>query len=165
MKRSILLASTLIVALAVSSCKTKKAQTSSTTVATTTTTTTTTTAPAETETETQPPSETSPSSTEAAPLPDDLKELWRVTVSFISKGEGIDLKTQEVFENWIKNQPKTPKYQKTHWGREGETNYCLKLDELSTREQEIFVRDLRTLLTDKPLVLISEYAECKGNPE
>lgn len=95
----------------------------------------------------------------------DTSNIYRVSVSFISRGEGIDYKTQETFENWLAAQPKHPAYMKTHWGREGETNYCLKLNELSTREQEIFVRDLRTLLTDKPLVLINEYAECKGRPE
>lgn len=97
--------------------------------------------------------------------PVDSSRIYRVTVSFISKGEGVDYKTLEDFENWLKNQPKTPAYVKTHWGREGETNFCLKLNELSTREQEIFVRDLRTKLTDKDLVLIAEYAECKGRPE
>lgn len=95
----------------------------------------------------------------------DSSNLYRVTISFISRGEGIDYKTLEATEAWIKNQPKTPAYVKTHWGREGETNLCLKLNELSTREQEIFVRDLRTQLTDKQLVIIAEYAECKGKAE
>jgi hypothetical protein len=144
------------------SCKNKKAAASGTAPVeqTTSTPTTTTTAP-----DAIPPVETAPNQTEPAPLPAGTLPTYRVTISFISKGEGIDIKSQETLENWLKNQPKTPKYEKTHWGREGETNYCLKLDELSTREQEIFVRDLRTLLTDKPLILISEYAECKGTPE
>jgi hypothetical protein len=101
--------------------------------------------------------------TVVAPPMDSAQVIYRLTISFISKGEGIDYKTQETFENWLKAQPKHPAYQVTHWGREGETNYCLKLNELSTREQEIFVRDVRTQLTDKSLVLISEYAACKGH--
>lgn len=100
--------------------------------------------------------------TVVAPPVDTGKVIYRLTISFISKGEGIDYKTQESFENWLKEQPKHPSYEVTHWGREGETNYCLKLNELSTREQEIFVRDVRTMLTDKPLVFVSEYAACKG---
>lgn len=95
----------------------------------------------------------------------DSSNIYRVTISFISRGEGIDNKTLESTEAWIKNQPKSPAFVKTRWGREGEINLCLKLNELSTREQEIFVRDLRTQLTDKQLVLIAEYAECKGRPE
>ncbi len=93
---------------------------------------------------------------------DTTKNIYRLTVSFISKGEGIDYKTQESFVKWLDAQPSHPNYDVTHWGREGETNYCLKLAELSTREQEIFVRDVRTQLTDKELVFVSEYAECKG---
>jgi hypothetical protein len=114
-----------------------------------------------------PPDDTTVTTTvvveDPAPAGDTVQELYRVTISFISKGEGIDLKTQESFENWLKEQPKHPAYEVTHWGREGETNYCLKLHELSTREQEIFVRDVRTQLTDKELVFVSEYAKCKGS--
>ncbi|CAN5875305.1 hypothetical protein BH11BAC7_BH11BAC7_11830 [soil metagenome] len=100
--------------------------------------------------------------TVAAPATDSGQAIYRLTISFISKGEGIDYKTKDNFENWLKAQPKHPAYEVTHWGREGEINYCLKLNELSTREQEIFVRDVRTQLTDKELVFISEYAVCKG---
>jgi hypothetical protein len=100
--------------------------------------------------------------TVVAPSVDTGQAIYRLTISFISKGEGIDYKTQESFEKWLKEQPKHPFYEVTHWGREGETNYCLKLNELSTREQDIFVRDVRTQLTDKPLVFVSEYAACKG---
>ncbi len=100
--------------------------------------------------------------TVVAPVADSANTIYRLTISFISKGEGIDYKTQESFENWLKAQPKHPAYEVTHWGREGETNYCLKLNELSTREQEIFVRDVRTQLTDKELVFIAENAVCKG---
>ncbi|MDQ3109576.1 MAG: hypothetical protein M3R17_06740 [Bacteroidota bacterium] len=100
--------------------------------------------------------------TVVAPAADTAQNIYRLTISFISKGEGIDYKTQESFEKWLKEQPKHPAYEVTHWGREGETNYCLKLNELSTREQEIFVRDVRTQLTDKSLVFVSEYAMCKG---
>jgi hypothetical protein len=102
--------------------------------------------------------------TVVAPVQTDTSNLYRVTVSFISKGEGIDRQSVLKFEEWVKSYPKSPVYLKTRWGREGETNYCLKLAELSTREQVIFVRDLRTLLTDKELVLIDEYAPCKGRP-
>ena len=100
--------------------------------------------------------------TVVAPQVDTGQAVYRLTISFISRGEGIDYKTKENFEKWLKEQPKHPAFEVTHWGREGETNFCLKLNELSTREQEIFVRDVRTQLTDKPLVIVSEYAACKG---
>ncbi len=96
------------------------------------------------------------------PTVDTTQTIYRLTVSFISKGAGIDYKTEESFENWLKQQPKHPAYEKTHWGREGETNFCLKLDELSTREQDQFVKDVRTMLADKELVFVTEYSVCKG---
>ncbi|MBI3511475.1 MAG: hypothetical protein HY064_12495 [Bacteroidetes bacterium] len=92
----------------------------------------------------------------------DSSSIYRITIQFISKGEGIDSQTAEDFEKWLNDYPKHPAYDKTQWGREGETNYCLKLHELSTREQDIFVRDVRTKLADKQLVIVNEYAECKG---
>lgn len=95
-------------------------------------------------------------------MQDTTQDIYRLTVDFISKGEGIDMQTQESFVKWLDAQPSHPKYDVTHWGREGETNYCLKLSELSTREQEVFVRDVRTQLTDKELVFVTEYAKCKG---
>ena len=100
--------------------------------------------------------------TSTAPTHDSTQMIYRVTISFISKGEGIDYKTEQSFENWLKQQPKHPAYETTHWGREGETNFCLKLDELSTREQDQFVKDVRTQLADKQLVFVSEHAVCKG---
>ncbi len=96
------------------------------------------------------------------PPADTTQDLYRISVSFISRGEGIDYKTQETFENWLKEHPKHPAYVVTNWGREGETNYCLKLNELSTREQEIFVRDVRTMLADNKLVIVDEHVPCKG---
>lgn len=93
---------------------------------------------------------------------DTVQVIYRLSISFISKGEGIDGNTQESFLKWVLAQPSHPKYDEYHWGREGEINYCFKLSELSTREQEIFVRDVRTQLTDKELVFVSEYALAKG---
>lgn len=97
------------------------------------------------------------------PAADTTQIIYRITISFISKGSGIDYKTEEDFEKWLQEYPKHPVYEKTHWGREGEVNFCLKLDELSTREQDIFVKDVRTKLADKELVFIAENAPCKGH--
>lgn len=83
----------------------------------------------------------------------------RLVVSFISKGEGIDYKTKEEFEKWLAMREKFT-YETTNWGREGEVNYCFRMTGISTREQDIFVRDVRTFLTDKSLVLVSEYEKC-----
>lgn len=83
----------------------------------------------------------------------------RLVVSFISKGEGIDIKTQTAFEQWLTNRGNVT-WETAHWGREGETNYCFRLTNMSGRDQEIFVRDVRTFMTDKELVLVNEWAPC-----
>ncbi len=83
----------------------------------------------------------------------------RLVVSFISKGAGIDYETLKSFENWLAERPRFV-YTKSHWGREGEVNLCFQMTNLSTREQEIFVRDVRTQLTDKDLVIVTEWADC-----
>lgn len=83
----------------------------------------------------------------------------RLVVSFISKGGGIDYETLKSFENWLAERPRFV-YTKSNWGREGEVNLCFRMTNLSTREQEIFVRDVRTQLTDKDLVIVSEWAAC-----
>jgi hypothetical protein len=83
----------------------------------------------------------------------------RLVVSFISKGAGIDYETLKSFENWLAERPRFV-YTKSFWGREGEVNLCFRMTNLSTREQEIFVRDVRTQLTDKDLVIVAEWANC-----
>lgn len=83
----------------------------------------------------------------------------RLVVSFISKGAGIDYETLKSFESWLAERPRFA-YTKSYWGREGEVNLCFRMTNLSTREQEIFVRDVRTQLTDKDLVIVTEWAVC-----
>jgi hypothetical protein len=83
----------------------------------------------------------------------------RVVVSFISKGEGIDETTRLEFEQWLLNYGGVT-WEITNWGREGEKNYCFRLANMDSRRQELFVRDVRTFMTDKPLVLVNEWATC-----
>jgi hypothetical protein len=83
----------------------------------------------------------------------------RLVVSFISKGEGIDYKTKDEFEKWLGMRGNVT-WETTSWGREGEVNFCFRLSNMQTREQDIFVRDVRTFFTDKELVLVSEWAPC-----
>lgn len=83
----------------------------------------------------------------------------RLVVSFISKGEGIDMKTEENFKVWLAERPQFT-YEVTHWGREGEVNYCFRMSNIDGRQQEVFVRDVRTFMADKELVIVSEWTKC-----
>ena len=94
------------------------------------------------------------------------KETYRLVISFISKGSGIDGKTGEKIENFIKNNPKKPAYEVCRMGREGEYSYLMNLKELSKHEQKKFVKELEELITDKEMVHVSENklfeSPCRG---
>lgn len=89
----------------------------------------------------------------------DTANIARLVVSFISKGEGIDYKTEESFKAWLAERPQFT-YEVTHWGREGEANYCFRMSNIDGRQQESFIRDVRTFMTDKELVIVSEWEKC-----
>lgn len=96
---------------------------------------------------------------QAVPAP----ENYRLVVAFISRGAGSDIQTLQNFEKWLNERPKPVKWEHTYWGREGEQSYCLKLDELSTaEEQKQFVADVRIFLGNKDLVFVQENIPCKG---
>ena len=64
---------------------------------------------------------------------DSVKEdLYRFTVVFFSIGEGTENKYMTAFEDFIGvfagKVGKNVDYEKTGWGREGETDYCLRLN-------------------------------------
>jgi len=95
------------------------------------------------------------------PLPNTEKEdTYRLVVQFYSKGEGIDNKANEAFVKFLDSNSKKIAYEPTHWGREGEIDYCLKLSELSPLEQDEFVKKAKDLLVKSSLVHVNESAKC-----
>ncbi len=88
-----------------------------------------------------------------------------LTVSFISKGSGIDSKAKNEFLNFLKQystkQSDTIEYKEVFWGREGEVDYCLFLHNLSQKNQERIVNEIRTNLKGSTLVRFIENAPCK----
>jgi len=90
------------------------------------------------------------------PAPD----IFRMVVSFFSTAAGIDGKINDEFVKFLDTYPKKIAYEPTHWGREGEIDYCLKLSELSTAEQEDFVKKAKVILSKSSLVNINENAAC-----
>jgi hypothetical protein len=89
----------------------------------------------------------------------------RLVVSFYSICCGIDNKAQDKFDRFVSNYERAHRKQlregKVHWGREGEIDYCLPLSELSRREQQRFIANVRSLLRRSRLVHISENEVCK----
>lgn len=90
----------------------------------------------------------------------------RLVVSFYSICCGIDHQAQEDLDKFIKRYEKSKRKQLTKaavsWGREGEIDYCLKLSELSLREQKRFISQVRTLLKKSKLVHINENVACQS---
>jgi len=94
------------------------------------------------------------------------KQTARLVVSFYSICCGINQKAQAELDKFIRRYEKTKHKQlaKTavSWGREGEIDYCLKLSELSPREQKRFISQVRLLLKKSKLVRINENAVCQS---
>ena len=90
----------------------------------------------------------------------------RLVVSFYSICCGIDQKARERLDRFIRRYEKAKGKQLTkaevRWGREGEVDYCLKLSELSRREQRRFISNVRRLLKRSKLVHINENVACRS---
>jgi hypothetical protein len=95
-------------------------------------------------------------------LPDSI---YRFTVSFISIGSGTDHKAKQQFSQFIQqfNEKNNVKInaETTNWGREGEIDYCLKLNELNEQQQIQFISETEDLLKDSSLVRYYENSICR----
>lgn len=95
--------------------------------------------------------------------------LYRFNVSFISIGSGTDGKARQQFLDFIKEYETKSNIkisiEVANWGREGETDYCLKLSELKSDEQSKFIADTKELLKNSKLVRYSENVICKNKRE
>lgn len=85
---------------------------------------------------------------------------YRVIVSFVSFGAGIDTETHDKFKAQLDNDPKKPVYEAIGWGREGEVDYCLLLKEFNPNEQKEFIAGLKKLVEKSDRVRMEEYKPC-----
>ena len=88
--------------------------------------------------------------------------IYRFTVSFISKGAGIDHKAQEIFTGFLRDVHAQNKdsiiVEIMKWGREGEIDYCFKLNTLTSEQQLQFIEDTKQLLKNSMLIRYKEYS-------
>ena len=103
---------------------------------------------------------------EAAPIKKDMstKLKYKLTIDFISVGAGIDAESYAKIEEFIKSHPKKPAYTIKQKGKEGETKFLLRLNELTKAEQSTFVADIKKLITKPELVKISTTIITKMKP-
>ena len=85
--------------------------------------------------------------------------MSRLVVSFISKGAGIDLKSQENIQSYIDKHRKKPVFEERRWGREGEVDYVFKLNELNADEQKVFIEEVKKLIVNADMVSVRENEE------
>lgn len=93
-------------------------------------------------------------------------DTYKLIVSFISKGSGIDGKTKEKIDTFIKGFHKKTAFEVCQMGREGETNYLFHLKELKEHEQKKFIKELKEQILDKEMVHVEENklfeSRCRG---
>lgn len=104
-------------------------------------------------------------SAQATQIPDTFPKKSRLVISFFSIASGVDDKAIIRFEDSIGEYAGALginiDYEKTHWGREGETDFCLELRELNSEQQLDFVSKTRELLKTAEHVKIYENEPCR----
>ena len=91
----------------------------------------------------------------------DAPITYRLIVSFISKGAGTNSEKRTAFLAYVDGHAKKPAYKTVTWGREGETDYCFNLAELTAKKDLItFIDDIKKIAAGSDMLLISENAEC-----
>ncbi len=81
---------------------------------------------------------------------------YRLIVSFISKGAGIDQTAKDKVKAHAESHPKKPAFEVQSWGREGETDFLFSLKELTADEQALFVNEVKGLVSRTDMVFIKE---------
>ncbi len=121
--------------------------------------------------------ESSPTTTETVAIPTETKtkvdsakqDLYRFTIVFYSIGSGTENKYMIAFEDFVGvfsgKVGKNIDYEKTGWGREGETDYCLRLNELTPKEQEDFITQTNEVLKGAKWVHVYENQPCMHKPK
>lgn len=87
-------------------------------------------------------------------------DSYRLVVEFYSIGQGIDGNANDAFVKFLNAYRPKLTYTPTHWGREGEVDYCLTLSALSRGEQGEFVKKAKAILRKSRLVHFSEHSKC-----
>ena len=83
-------------------------------------------------------------------------KTYRLIVSFISIGTGVDGDAYSKLEKFVQGHPKKPTYEKKRWGREGEEDFMFSLKEFKSADQAKFISDLKAAVGKSDRVLFKE---------
>ncbi len=86
----------------------------------------------------------------------DENPKYRLAISFISIGTGIDSKTYKKVDSFLVAQPKKLVCIDQAWGREGEFDKYFLLNELSSKQQRSLIGQLKKICEGNEMVIISE---------
>lgn len=100
--------------------------------------------------------ETTTSSSSSLTETKAVEQTYRIIVSFISKGTGVDRPKVESFLKYVETHPKKPVYEKIQWGREGEMDFCFLLTELNKSEAATFIETIKTEMKSSDMVFVTE---------
>lgn len=92
------------------------------------------------------------------------KEIEGITVSFISIGEGIDGEAFKAYKAYLDNwsaSGKKPTYETIGWGREGETDLCIDMRNVSDADAKKLLAETKQRLKDNTLVQVETNQPCK----
>ena len=93
------------------------------------------------------------------------EDIYRFSVSFYSIGEGAEGQQIQKFRTFVYKygqqiqNPITP--EESHWGREGEVDFCMTLEGISPAEQQKFIDEVKKELSTARWVNYSENTKCK----
>jgi len=92
----------------------------------------------------------------------DKPVTYRLIVSFISKGAGTDSDKRTAFLAYVDGHALKPAYKTVTWGREGETDYCFNLSELTSKKDMVaFIDEVRKIAAGSDMMNVTENAECQ----
>jgi hypothetical protein len=97
----------------------------------------------------------------------DSEINYRFRVSFFSIGSGIDGDAKQEYMNFLRSfeakMNTNISYEVNQWGKEGETNFCFKLAELSEKDQLQFIAESKDKLKNAKNVRFIENEPCLRN--
>ena len=91
---------------------------------------------------------------------DEKVTQYRLILTFISKGTGVDSKLKSEILAYTSTHPKKPISKIVLWGREGETDHCFSLKELKKTEQVEFIAGIKKIIGTSDMVLLVENSKC-----
>ena len=91
--------------------------------------------------------------------------IYSLVVSFYSIGSGIDFNVAKEYNQMLNSYTTSEglilDFDKVSWGREGETDFCIRLNSFSKKEKENFLEKSQAILKKTERVHIKENASCR----